>query len=77
VHFHDVFWPFEYPAKWIAKGRSWNEAYLLRAFLAFNAAFEITFWAPFAALRWRDIIKEQMPAYLTDTGAAIWIRRTR
>jgi hypothetical protein len=77
VHFHDVFWPFEYPAKWITEGRSWNEAYLLRAFLAFNDAFEITFWVPFAALRWSNIIKERMPAYLIDTGAAIWIRRTR
>jgi hypothetical protein len=77
VHFHDVFWPFEYPAKWIAEGRSWNEAYLLRAFLTFNESFEIAFWVPFAALRWRDIIKERMPAYLIDTGAAIWIRRTR
>jgi hypothetical protein len=77
VHFHDVFWPFEYPGKWIAEGRSWNEAYLLRAFLAFNNSFEIAFWVPFAALRWRDLIKERMPAYLIDTGAAIWIRRTR
>jgi hypothetical protein len=77
VHFHDVFWPFEYPAKWIAEGRSWNEAYLLRAFIAFNDAFEVAFWVPFAALRWEDIIKERMPAYLIDTGASIWIRRTR
>ena len=76
VHFHDVFWPFEYPAKWIAEGRSWNEAYLVRAFLAFNNSFEIVFWVPFAALRWRDLIKESMPAYLIDTGASIWIRRT-
>jgi predicted O-methyltransferase YrrM len=77
VHFHDVFWPFEYPAKWIAEGRSWNEAYLVRAFLAFNDSFEIVFWTPFVALRWTDIIKERMPAYLIDTGAAIWVRRTR
>jgi predicted O-methyltransferase YrrM len=77
VHFHDVFWPFEYPAKWIAEGRSWNEAYLLRSFLTFNNSFEIVFWVPLAALRWRDIIKERMPTYLIDTGAAIWIRRAR
>jgi len=77
VHFHDVFWPFEYPAKWIAEGRSWNEAYLVRTFLAFNNSFEIVFWTPFAALRWTDMIKDRMPAYLIDTGAAIWIRRTR
>jgi hypothetical protein len=77
VHFHDVFWPFEYPAKWIAEGQSWNEAYLLRAFLAFNDSFQIVFWVPFAALRWSDTIKERMPAYLISTGEAIWIRRTR
>src|SRR6266540_4540947 len=72
VHFHDVFWPFEYPAKWVAEGRSWNEAYLMRAFLTFNDSFEIVFWVPFAALRWRDLITKRMPAYLIDTGAAIW-----
>jgi predicted O-methyltransferase YrrM len=77
VHFHDVFWPFEYPAKWIAEGQSWNEAYLLRAFLAFNDSFNVVFWVPFAALLWSDTIKERMPAYLSDTGGAIWIRRTR
>ena len=77
VHFHDVCWPFEYPAKWIAEGQSWNEAYLLRAFLAFNDSFQIVFWVPFAALRWSDTIKERMPAYLISPGGAIWIRRTR
>ena len=33
VHFHDVFWPFEYPKEWFLAGRAWNEAYYLRAFL--------------------------------------------
>ena len=33
VHVHDIFWPFEYPKGWIERGRSWNEAYLLRALL--------------------------------------------
>ena len=33
VHFHDVFYPFEYPHEWLEGGRFWNEAYLLHAFL--------------------------------------------
>jgi predicted O-methyltransferase YrrM len=49
LHFHDVFWPFEYPAAWLQKGLAWNEAYLLRAFLMFNNDFEMLFWAPYAA----------------------------
>ena len=38
VHFHDIFYPFEYPREWIYEGRAWNEAYMLRAFLMYNAA---------------------------------------
>ena len=36
VHFHDIFFPFEYPQAWLAEGRAWNEAYLLRAFLQYR-----------------------------------------
>ncbi len=25
IHFHDIFYPFEYPKQWIYEGRSWNE----------------------------------------------------
>ncbi|MEQ8660624.1 MAG: class I SAM-dependent methyltransferase, partial [Gammaproteobacteria bacterium] len=44
VHFHDVPWPFEYPRHWLEQGRAWNEAYLLRAFLQYNDAFEIVYF---------------------------------
>jgi predicted O-methyltransferase YrrM len=77
VHFHDIFWPFEYPSDWFKAGMAWNEAYLLRAFLSFNDSFEVLFWVPFAAMAWPALIKEKMPDYLINTGAAIWIRRTR
>jgi predicted O-methyltransferase YrrM len=41
IHFHDILWPFEYRREDVLRGRSWNEAYLLRAFLANNAAYQI------------------------------------
>lgn len=44
VHVHDLGFPFEYPRPWVEQGRSWNEAYLLRAFLSFNRDFEIVLW---------------------------------
>jgi hypothetical protein len=40
IHFHDIFYPFEYPRQWVEEGRAWNEAYLLEAFLSFNSEFE-------------------------------------
>ena len=49
IHIHDIPYPFEYPGDWIDKeNRSWNEAYLLRAFLAFNTSFEILFFNHYA-----------------------------
>ncbi len=77
LHVHDLFWPFEYPAEWIRQGRAWNEAYVVRAFLSFNDAFEIVFWTPLAACLWPESIKERMPAYMINTGAALWFRRVR
>ena len=73
IHFHDVFWPFEYPAQWIRKGLAWNEAYLLRAFLTLNSAFEIYFWAPYAAALGDKNEASKIPF---EKGQSIWIRRT-
>src|SRR6185295_14291779 len=45
IHFHDIFWPFEYPEDWLREGRAWNELYLMRAFLQHNEAYEILLFA--------------------------------
>jgi hypothetical protein len=50
VHVHDVFWPVEYPAQWLREGRSWNEDYLLNAFLCHNDAWRIEL---FSSWLWR------------------------
>ena len=42
VHVHDVFWPADYPDEWIfERGQTWNEQYVLQAFLMYNRSFEI------------------------------------
>ncbi len=42
VHVHDVFFPQDYPARWLIDQRqAFTEQYLLEAFLAFNQAFEV------------------------------------
>jgi len=75
IHFHDIFWPFEYPSDWVQKGFSWNEAYLLRAFLEFNASFEILFFASFLHTYHPTWFQENMPLWLKNSGGNIWIRR--
>jgi len=41
IQFHVIYLAFEYPDVWLREGRTWNEAYLLRAFLEYNERFRI------------------------------------
>jgi predicted O-methyltransferase YrrM len=75
VHFHDIFYPFEYPVKWIEQGRSWNEAYVLRAFLMFSDRFDILLWNSFLANFHKATVKAAMPLWGLNTGGSIWLRR--
>lgn len=77
IHFHDIFYPFEYPKIWLEQGYHWNEIYLLRAFLQYNNNFKIVF---FNNLLWnffkKDLLKS-FPLFSKNPGGAIWIKKIR
>jgi len=75
IHFHDIFYPFEMPQKWIEDGRYWNENYFLRNFLAYNNEFEIYLFATFLHNFYEDWFSENMPLTLKDWGGNIYLRR--
>ncbi len=75
VHFHDIFHPFEYPKEWIYKGRAWNEAYLLRAFLQYNTAFRVVLMNTFMQHFHEAFFREKLPLCLKNPGGSIWLRR--
>ena len=75
VHFHDIFYPFEYPQDWIYEGRSWNEIYVLRSFLQYNSAYSIQYFADYIATFHRTRLESLMPLCLKNTGGNIWLRR--
>lgn len=78
VHFHDVFWPFEYPHNWILEeNRSWNEIYMLRAFLQDNNNWKITFFNDYFGRLQKELIASIYPDYLQNTGGAIWLEKLR
>jgi hypothetical protein len=76
VHIHDIFGALEYPEEWLRDGRAWNEQYLLRAFLQFNSAFEITLFGNWAIQQYPEWFAEHMPLCLRNPGGSIWLRRT-
>lgn len=77
VHFHDVFGNFQYPREWLLGGRAWNEAYLVRAFLAFNTDFEVVVFAPWLARHRPEAIASLGSAAAVNPGGSLWIRRKR
>ncbi len=77
VHFHDVHYPFEYPREWVMeRNYSWNEVYALRAFLMYNAAFEVMFFNDAFAKLSRDLVTLHAPQVLDNPGGGLWLRRT-
>jgi hypothetical protein len=75
VHVHDIFHPFEYPKYWFLEGRAWNETYLLRAFLQYNAAFQVVLMNTFMERYHEAFFEEHMPLCLKNPGGSIWLRR--
>ena len=75
IHFHDVHWPFEYRRDTVLKGKTWNEAYAVRAFLQFNHSFEIVYFSPFMAEFHGDLVRAALPLTVRDPGVSLWIRR--
>jgi hypothetical protein len=76
VHFHDVFYPFEYPRLWaVDLNYSWNEIYTLRAFLTGNRDWEILFFNDYFARTERARVQRDAPEVLSNPGGGLWLRR--
>jgi predicted O-methyltransferase YrrM len=78
IHIHDIFLPDEYPKQWvIEEGRHWNEQYLVRAFLEFNASFEII-WASYFMAKYHGAeVKARFPRFPElGGGGSLWLRKT-
>jgi len=86
IHFHDIFYPFEYPKSWVYEGVAWNESYALRAFLQYNHAFEIVFFVSYAMHHLKELVEEIMPQamksetkdislYSDAPGGSLWLRK--
>lgn len=74
VHFHDIFYPFEYPLSWIYEGRNWNENYLLRAFLTYNEKFKILMFNDFMHKFHAEKFENLSDCY-KNFGGSIWLEK--
>lgn len=71
IHFHDILNGFTYPFAWDKAGRVWSEAYLLRAFLMNNDAYEIVYFNNMMC----EELRKVFPYESYHDGGSIWIRK--
>jgi hypothetical protein len=76
IHFHDIFYPFEYPKEWVLDwaGFGWNEIYILRAFLTNNPNYTILLFNTFLEHFHKEWFLQHMPLCLRNTGGSLWIK---
>ncbi|WP_433812667.1 class I SAM-dependent methyltransferase [Flavobacterium johnsoniae] len=74
IHFHDIFYPFEYPKEWVYKGYSWNEDYILKAFLMYNDKFEIKSFSEYLHKHHKEVF-EKLPLSYLNFGGNLWIEK--
>lgn len=74
IHFHDIFYPFEYPKEWVFAGRNWNEDYLVKAFLMYNDEFEITLFSDYIHKHHSSAF-DKMPLCFKNTGGNLWLKK--
>jgi hypothetical protein len=78
LHFHDIFWPFDYPGEWI--DRAYNEQYMLGVLLLFGSCYEILYAAHYAGhdseLRseFEAVLRPYLPDRCTCGGGSFWLR---
>lgn len=75
VHFHDIFWPFEYPEEWLREGRGWTESYLLRAFLTYNDRFQVLLFNSWVWQAERELVRVTLPTTVDQIPGGLWLRK--
>jgi hypothetical protein len=77
LHFHDIFWPADYPVSWLLdEGLSWNEQYFLQAFLMHNDAWRVRLAVSLLrTIRPHLFARYADPRWSYDGGASVWLEK--
>lgn len=78
IHIHDIFLPDDYPQLWIfERGQTWNEQYLLQAFLMHNRDYKILIANAFLCKTHRKALEETYRGIRPISGGSFWMKKLR
>jgi hypothetical protein len=69
IYFHNIFRAFEYSTVLVYKGRAWNEAYLLHAFLQYKPRFQLLLFSAWRVHWHENELRKIMPHCLDRVGS--------
>lgn len=73
IHVHDLAWPWDYPVQWVLdEGISWNEQYLVQAFLMNNDAYRVRLAVSMLGTTSPHQVNELLPGMV---GGSVWIEK--
>ena len=76
IHLHDIFFPQEYPEPWIFdRGQTWNEQYVLQAFLMNNPRYRVEICNSHVCHHRSEELKALYKGVAPFWGCSIWIRK--
>lgn len=77
VHFHDIFFPFDYPADMILDRHwFWTEQYLLHAYLCENSHVDVLFASEYIAHEFPALLKQTFPNAMWWGGGSFWFQKS-
>ena len=76
IHLHDIFLPQEYPEEWIfRRGQSWNEQYVLQAFLMNNSDYKIVIANRYLFIHREKDLNALYGGIQPSHGVSIWMQK--
>lgn len=74
IHLHDIFLPFDYPEHWLfERTQSWNEQYLLQAFLMNNPRYSIEIANRWLWAHHRPTVEVLYQGIQPSIGCSFWM----
>jgi hypothetical protein len=74
IHIHDLMWPYEYSPNWVLDdGITWNEQFLVQAFLMGNTEYRVHLAVRMISAVRRAEVAELLPK--GDPGGSLWLEK--
>lgn len=74
IHIHDIFFPMDYPEDWVLnRVQTWNEQYVLQAFLMNNPRYRVEICNRYVFVRKRELAERAYQGVQPTLGCSIWL----